>query len=146
MKVRCISNHGKDLRSYEYEQMDKNIFGRFGASAHTQYGIEIGQEYLVMGIFIYQTYQAYLIDDNGFILSCPCQLFEILDDKLDPRWCFRTIDKDENIYPFIQAVLGYTELCTDRNSYEDLIIEKNERAIRIYFERKIELENEGIYF
>ena len=44
MKVRCISNHGKDLRSYEYEQIDKNVFGRFGASAHAQYGIEIGQD------------------------------------------------------------------------------------------------------
>ena len=99
-----------------------------------------------MGIIIYQTYQAYLIDDNGFILSCPCQLFEILDEKLVPSWCFRTIDKDENIYPFIQAILGYTELCTDKNSYEDLIIEKDESARRIYFKRKIELENEGIYF
>ena len=81
MKVRCVSNRGMDLRPYEYEQIGEDILGRFGASAYTRYGIEIGREYLVMGIIVYQTYQAYLIDDDGLILSCPCQLFEVLDES-----------------------------------------------------------------
>ena len=37
-----------DLRPYEYEQIGEDIFGRFGASAYTRYGIEIGRVYLVM--------------------------------------------------------------------------------------------------
>ena len=142
MKVRCVSNRGMDLRPYEYEQIGEDILGRFGASAYTRYGIEIGREYLVMGIIIYQTYQAYLIDDDGCILSCPCQLFEVLDERLIFNWEFRTIGKDEDIYPFVQAILGYTELCTDKKSYENLIIEKDEYARQMYFKRKIEFENE----
>ncbi len=46
MKVRCVSNSGMDLRPYEYEQIGEDIFGRFGASAYTRYGIEIGRVYL----------------------------------------------------------------------------------------------------
>ena len=52
MKVRCVSNRGMDLRPYEYEQIGEDILGRFGASAYTRYGIEIGREYLVMGIIV----------------------------------------------------------------------------------------------
>jgi hypothetical protein len=141
MKVRCIKNEGNDLRSYEYEPIfGKEVFGRFGASGFTQYEIEIGKEYIVMGIIIFQTYQAYLIDDSGFISTCPCQLFEILDDKIDTNWHFRLIDKDEDIYPFIQAIFGYTELCSDKKAYESLIVEKEEYAEQVYFKQKIGLE------
>ena len=69
-------------------------------------------------------------------------MFEVLDERLIFNWEFRTIGKDEDIYPFVQAILGYTELCTDKKSYENLIIEKDEYARQIYFKRKIEFENE----
>jgi hypothetical protein len=95
-----------------------------------------------MGIIIFQTYQAYLIDDNGFISANPCQLFEIVDNKVNPNWFFRLIEKDENIYPFIQSIFGYPELCSDKKAYEKLIVEMEEDTQRIYFNRKIELEKE----
>jgi hypothetical protein len=142
MKIRCINNRGKFLRPYEYEELNIEILGRFGATGYTEYNeLEIGQEYMVMGIIIFQTYQAYLIDDKGFISACPCQLFEVVDDKIDVNWHFRLIDKDEDIYPFIQAIFGYPELCSDKKTYENLIVEREEYAQRIYFRRKIELEN-----
>lgn len=142
MKVRCISDNGESLRPFENEPIGKDVFGRFGASAYTRYGVEIGREYLVMGIIIYQTYQAYLIDDDGLIFSYPCQLFEILDGKLISSWHFRIVGEDEDIYPFVQAILGYLELCSDKKSYINLIIEKDVYARQIYFKRKIEIENE----
>jgi hypothetical protein len=95
-----------------------------------------------MGLIIFESYQAYLIDDNGLISTCPCQLFKITDNKLGCNWNYRLIDKDENIYPFIQAILGYPELCSDKNAYENLIVEKEESAERIYYRRKIEFEKE----
>ena len=49
MKVRCISDNGESLRPFENEPIGKDVFGRFGASAYTRYGVEIGREYLVMG-------------------------------------------------------------------------------------------------
>jgi hypothetical protein len=121
--------------------LNKDELGRFGATGHTKYGLQIGKEYLVMGVIIFETYQAYLIDDDGFISACPCQLFEVLDGKINSDWDFRLIDKDEEIYPFVQAIFGYPELCSDKKAYENLIVEKEERAERIYYRRKMELEN-----
>jgi hypothetical protein len=141
MKVRCLYNRGEDLRSYEYKALTKNEFGRFGASGNTEYGeIEIGQEYLVMGMIMFQSYLSYLVDDNGFISACPCQLFEVIDDRIDSDWHFRLIEKDEDIYPHIQAIMGYRELCSDKKSYENLIIERDEEATLVYFRRKMEVE------
>lgn len=143
MKVRCLYNTGEALRSYEYKALQKEMMGRFGATAFSEYGgVEIGKEYLVMGLIIFETYQAYLIDDNGFISACPCQLFEVVDTTVNPNWHFRLIEKDEDIYPFVQAIFGYYELSFDKKAYENLIVEKDEESQRIYFRRKIELEKE----
>lgn len=143
MKIRCIDNTGVSLRSYEYEPItNKEVFGRFRVSEMTEYGIEIGKEYLVMGLIIFQSYQAYLIDDNGFIATCPCQLFEVIDSKVNPNWHFRITEKDEDIYPFVQAIFGYPELCSDKMAYENLIVEMEEGTQRIYFRRKIEADKE----
>jgi hypothetical protein len=142
MKVRCLYNTSDALRTYEYKSLEKDMLGRFGATGYSQYNeLDIGKEYLVMGLIIFETYQAYLIDDNGFISACPCQLFEVIDNRIASNWNFRLIEKSEDIYPFVQAILGYYELCFDKKSYENLIIEKDEEAQRIYFRRKIEIEN-----
>jgi hypothetical protein len=143
MKVRCIKNKGADLRPYEYKTIaNDDILGRFGATAWSEYNeIKIGREYLVMGIIIFDTYQAYLVDDNGFISACPCQLFKVIDDKISANWHFRLIDKEEDIYPYIQAIFGYPELCSDKKAYENLI-EEDVLTQQIYFRRKIELEKE----
>lgn len=143
MKVRCINNTGMSLRRYEYESItNKEVFGRFGVSEMGEYGIKIGNDYLVMGLIIFQTYQAYLIDDDGFIATYPCQLFELIDNKVNSNWCFRLIEKEEDIYPFVQSIFGYPELCSDKKAYENLILEMEEETQRIYFRRKIELEKE----
>ncbi len=93
-----------------------------------------------MGIIIFETCQTYLIDDSGLIGAFPCQLFEVVDDKINAGWHFRLIDKDEEIYPFVQAIFGYPELCSDKKAYENLIVEMEEDTQRLYFRRKIELE------
>jgi len=143
MKVRCLYDNGEALRPYEYEPLRKDMIGRFGATGYSEYGVlTIGKEYLVMGVIIFQTYQAYLIDDNGLISACPCQLFEVVDNKVNPNWHFRLIEKDEDIYPFVQSIFGYPELCSDKKAYENLIVEMEEDTQRIYFRRKIELEKE----
>lgn len=143
MKIRCINNTGVSLRSFEYEPItNKEVFGRFGVSEMAEYEIEIGKEYLVMGLITFQTYQAYLIDDNGFISACPCQLFEVVDNKVDSNWHFRLIEKEEDIYPFVQAILGYPELCSDKKAYEKLIVEMEQDTQLLYFKRKIEIEKE----
>lgn len=142
MKVRCLYNTGKALRPYEYDtSLTEKMAGRFGATAHSEYNeLEIGKEYLVMGIITHESYLAYLVDDGGTISSCPCQLFEVIDDKLPPNWHFRLVEKDEDIYPFIQGLCGYYELCADKKSYEKMVVDWESEARLIFFKRKIELE------
>jgi hypothetical protein len=64
---------------------------------------------------------------------------------LSSNWAFRLINKDENIYPFVQAVFGYPEFCSNKRAYENLIVNREEEECRIYFKRKMELENEFCY-
>ena len=143
MKIKCISNLGASLRPYEYHPLNEDEFGRFGCSSISEYGeVKIGSEYLVMGMIMFKSYLAYLIDDNGFISACPCQLFEVIEDNIVSEWHFRLIEREEDIYPFVQAIWGYYELCYNKKSYEKLIIEKDEEEEYIYFRRKIELEKE----
>lgn len=143
MKVRCINNTGEFLRPFENKSLEKDMLGRFGTTGYSEYNeLDIGNEYLVMGIIIFETYQAYLIDDNGLISACPCQLFEVIDNNINSNWHFRITEKNEDIYPFIQSIFGYHELCSDENAYENLIVEKEEEAKQIYFKRKIELEKQ----
>lgn len=68
-------------------------------------------------------------------------MFEIVDHKLDTSWHFRLVDKDEDIYPFVQSILGYPELCSDKKAYENLIIERDAESQQTYFRRKLELED-----
>ena len=79
MKVKCINNDSNYLKEFEYESIEKEgVFGRFGTSMDTVFNeITIGRDYIVMGVIIFQNYQAYLIDDGGLISACPCQLFEV---------------------------------------------------------------------
>ena len=126
MKIRCINNTGEALRHYEYKSLRNDVMGRFGTTQYSEYGaLDVGKEYFVMGIIVFETYQSYLIDGDGLIMACPCQLFELIDHKVNSDWHFRLIEKQENIYPFVQAIIGYYELCFDKKSYENLIVEKN---------------------
>lgn len=143
MRVRCVSNTGEALRKYEYRVFEKEMIGRFGVTAYSGYDeLSIGKEYLVMGVIIFETYQAYLIDDSGVVFTCPCQLFEVVDDRINSNWHLRLIEKNEDIYPFVQAIFGYSELCSDKKSYQNLIVEGDIHTEQIYFNRKKEFEKE----
>jgi hypothetical protein len=141
MIVKCIYKTGDALRKFEYKSLDYSILGRFGSTGFSEYNeLSIGKEYIVLGIIIFETYQGYLLDDNGLIFVSPCQLFEIIDDKLNSNWHYRLIENTEDIYPYIQAMFGYYELCFDKKSYEKLIIENDVETQKNYYKRKVEFE------
>jgi hypothetical protein len=134
MKIKCVQNTGEILMNYERRPL--------GTSEITEYGeLEIGREYLVMGMILFNNYLSYLIDDNGLIAACPYQLFEVIDYKLYGNWYFRAFTNDDDVFPYQEAIWGYYELCFDDNHFEQLI-EKKECAQRIYFKRKIEIEKQ----
>ena len=79
---------------------------------------------------------------KGLFLPVRVSYLKLLIVRLNSNWHFRLIEKDEDIYPFVQAICGYYELCYDKKAYENIIVEKDEESQRIYFRRKIELEKE----
>jgi hypothetical protein len=141
MKVRCLHNVGEALRPYENKSLKSDQFGRFGASAHTEYGIEIGKEYIVMGMVLGGGGLSYLIDCVGVISVYPYPLFEVIDNSINTSWFFRAFKITDGFFPYQETIWGYKELALDETHYEKLI-EGEEEAQRIYFRRKIELENE----
>ena len=65
------NNSGKILMPYERKPL--------GTSSQTSYEqLDIGKEYIVMGIIMSNGYLTYLVDDLGIISACPYQFFEIL--------------------------------------------------------------------
>lgn len=132
MKVKCIHNTGKILLDYPRRPL--------GTSQETQYEeLEIGKQYLVMGIIMTNGYLAYLIDDRGLISACPAPLFEIIDNTIPYNWFFKSYSPDNSNFVNIEAVLGYHELVFDDGHFEKLI-DMDEKAHLIYFKRKLDLE------
>jgi len=132
MKIKCLYNSGEVLLNFSRRPE--------GTSIATKYSmIEVNKEYLVMGIIQFETHMSYLIDD-GLVFTCPVQLFEVIDSKLPMNWYFRIPTKEEDIYPYVEALYGYYELCFEKKAYENLIVEKDEASLRTYFRRKIEYE------
>ena len=143
MIVKCIGNTGQFLRPFEYSMItNPEVFGRFGASAGSRFGVQIGVTYRVMGIFIAQEYQGYLVDDGGYVQTAPCLLFEILDNTIPSDWKFSVLDLKNPNYPLLQAVFGYEELVSDPLGFEKLIGDMEETAYRIYFRKKLAYEQE----
>lgn len=141
MKVLCIANTGESLRPYELTTLKKEELGRFETTGSTILGgVEIGKVYLVMGIITGQSSLTYLIDDGGIILAYPYPLFNVIDHKVPPNWFFRSLKNTDERFPYTETIFGYYELVFDDTHYEKLV-EMDEDAHRLYFRRKIELEN-----
>lgn len=132
MTAKCIYNTGEVLLRYERRPL--------GTSKETRYGeLEIGKEYLVMGMILKSGYLTYLIDDTGIISACPSPLFEVVDTWLPADWYFKAFRKDSDQFLNKEAIWGYYELVYDDAHYAKLI-EFEEEAQRIYYQRKIALE------
>lgn len=144
MKVCCVNNTGKSIRPYENKPLAKNQLGRFEATEYTEFGLEIGKEFLVMGMLLGEGSLDYLIDDRGYISAYPYPLFKVVDNKIPSSWYFKTFLNTDKHYPYREAVWGYYELVFDDKHYEQLV-DVEFAACQIYFRRKIELEKD-LYF
>ena len=141
MKVRCIYNNGEALRAYDNKSLSKDELGRFGATGLTEFGLTVGDEFLVMGMLLGKGTLSYLINDGRVIDSYPYPLFEVIDNKLPSNWFFRSIKNTDENYPYQEAIWGYYELVFDYNHYERLL-DFEEEAHHTYFKQKIALEKE----
>jgi len=142
MIVKCKQNTGKYLRIYEDRKLKRNQYGRFGSSENTTYSeLDIGKQYIVMGIICFEQYIAYLIDSFNIVNPYPCYLFDIIDNSLNSNWYIKVLDQKDSHFPDIQSISGYYELVFDENHYEKLIDDDYDSKL-IYYKRKIETEKE----
>lgn len=130
MKVICKKNTSKDFDLKEVRSVISN---------EVRYPIEIGKEYLVMGIMILKRDKCiqYLIDDSGRPFWIPYLLFDISDNALPNNWYVSIFDKNSPGDLFYLS--GFYELCNDED-FHDSLMERDEEAMILYFQRKIELE------
>ena len=137
MKAICKKTTSKDFDLKEVTTIYSNDFDySFGG-----YGLEIDKEYIIMGLLVYQDTKCiyYLTDVNGKPDWFPYLLFEVTDNSIPKHWFVKIYVKNDDSY--IYSICGFNELCNDIGFY-DKLLERDETALRIYFKRKIELENE----
>ncbi|MBV4360607.1 hypothetical protein [Pinibacter aurantiacus] len=137
MKIICVSTTSKGFDLKEVTTVLSNDFD-YGHGGH---GLEINREYIVMGTVIYQDSSClyYLIDVNGKPEWFPHLLFDVLDNTLPKRWFMKIYEKDGD--GDIYSILGFDELCNNEDFY-DLLLVRDDEAMRIYFKQKAELEKE----
>lgn len=105
------------------------------------YGLELSKEYLVMGILTFkESNNLYLlVDESGRPSWFPYQIFEIINSSLPSGWVVK-INIDDDCVDY-KNLIGYNELCS-QDDYFNKLLERDESAMRVYFRRKIELEQE----
>ena len=132
MKVTCKQNTLKDFDLSE-------VIGFFNKNA--KYHVDIGQEYLVMGIMIpkYNNCLYYMVDNGDLPIWNPYFLFDISDNSLPNDWYVKVYNKNDPDRLFYLS--GFYELCNDED-FHDLLLDCDKNARAIYFQRKTEFEND----
>lgn len=135
MKVKCKHTTAEDL---DLEFVTTIVAKDYDFSSGG-YGVELNEEYIVMGIVVYADSNCayYLIDTHNKPTWYPYLLFELIDNSLPSNWFLKLYHPNTEFE--IVSLLGFEELCNDEEFY-DKLIERDKEAERIYFKRKIELK------
>ena len=128
MKVRNIANTGRDLSTNAKA---------LGNSDEAKYPVKIGEVYNVYGQSLYKGVLSYLLIGTFENLPSwyPVELFVVVDPQLPLEWYYNFFGYDGNL----SCIWGYNELVLDENHY-DALIEREDKAIRIFLKRKKEID------
>lgn len=134
MKIRCVETKASKLNLTEVNIINSNDFD-FGS-----YGLLVNDIYSVMAMILYKDtrYLYYLIDIKGKPNWFPNELFEIVNNKIPSQWSFKIFNEESDID--IYCIWGYEELCNNEDHYDHLI-EREGKALAIYFDQKRKLED-----
>ncbi len=126
MKVKCISNLGKDFP-------DDLIDIRGGYRKDTKFDeLLVGKEYVVYAITVVNGYFWYYIADEHYLyfpVYKPAVLFEITDPRLSKYWKIGfEFYKEEGLK---EQIIAYKEW-VDEPSYYDFLSDDRKREVEIY--------------
>lgn len=135
MKIKCKNTSAKNLNLFEVNTINSNEFD------YNIFGLLANEIYLVMSIVLYKDtkYLYYLIDINGKPNWFPNELFEVIDNSLPNQWSFKIYNDESDID--IYSIWGYDEICNQEDHYDQLI-ERENVALEIYFNKKRIIEEE----
>lgn len=138
MIVKCIHNRGADLDS---KRIGIGRAWTFNAgSKQTEYPIDIGTEFLVLGMSLNFGSLYYLIEaisDADIYRLYPYQLFTVVCNIVPSNWRFVSFDRTDDAYPEVEARWGYREFLFDEEHYIGLI-ERHRADLMIVEKRKRE--------
>jgi hypothetical protein len=127
MIVRCKANNGLLLKEKTIEA---------GYSQMSEFSLNIGSDYIVYGLIIWNGVIQYLTMDKHMSVPFwhPAELFEIINKAIPYDWYFDSLEETG-----VQLICGYKELVEDENHFDDLL-ERKEEAINIFLKRKKEID------
>lgn len=135
MRVKYIKNREVEIPDVPFSPVNSREY------------LDIGHEYNVYGIFLNRGNLSYLIvgNDKYRIMPTwePVELFELIENKLPPNWYFQRsqeIVPKEKLNDPDSAIWGYKELACDISHNDDLILEMETEAIKIFLKRKLEID------
>jgi hypothetical protein len=131
MKVICTATSSKDFDLSDVKTV---------LVPNHQYDVEIGDEYLVMGIKVNWDSSCvyYLINVPGHDAAWyPYLLFEIVENNIPNEWDCCCYNSKTDFMEEVRFICGFKELCNPQ-FYYNLVLGEEEQ--RIYIKRKIELE------
>lgn len=132
MKIICTANKGSDIPKQAV---------RSGNTLETDFGLVVGEEYIVYGIGVYKGILHYLTMGKGLYDNYPdwfpADLFDVSVNLLPLEWYFKYFgDSEEHVF---SAIWGYRELVLDETHQPDLV-ERKPDAVKIFLKRKVEIE------
>lgn len=107
-----------------------------GDTIETKYPIKIGEIYMVYGQHIYKNVLSYLLIGTYENLPSwyPAELFEVIDAMIPMEWYYQYDSQSA-----LSAIWGYNELVLNKKHYDSLL-EREDEAIRIFLNRKKEID------
>jgi hypothetical protein len=138
MRVKCVSNRGKDL--------PQKLIDSFMAFPESEFNLTIGNEYTVYAISIWRNSINYLIvTDDAIDPSWEfADLFYVVDHKLPSSWYFQyfeNIEGDKRMKG-LMALWGFNELIENKEFYINLL-EVEPLEVAIFNKRKEEIDAEA---
>ena len=135
MIARCVRHTGASMGEPER--------GHY-YTAETVFHVNIGSEYLVMGMSLWETILTVLVcDETGRPRWHPIGLFEFDSQRLPDDWEFRLLDgiaaSGGDALDRRVAIWGYTQLVRDLE-HSDRLIMQDPSALQVFFEELAKLK------
>lgn len=126
MLIICRNNDAKSL-----SEKALNVSG----TLNTEFSLKIEKQYFVYSMCLWEGVLKYLlIGEENLPSWYPAELFEVIDKTLPLEWyCNVTTGM------CLEGIWGYKEMVYDDNHHDDLI-ERDSDAIKIFLNRKKEME------